>query len=389
MAVKKILFVGHEASKTGAPLILLYFIQWLKSNRPDISIHIILLKGGDLVSEYAKYADKVILSPDVNYGAVNRIKYLTRKTLDKLLYNQAFESRYLADKLKRLSDSDYDVIYANTIITIPVATKLKKISKSTPKLIAHVHEMNTIIRISLPDFNQFIPHINQFIAVSKPVAENLLKNWNIPSGKITLVYEFTRVETTENYQTSHKSHFVCGASGVAHWRKGDDVFLQLAAYVKRIHPDAAIKFQWVGGIPEQHLPVVEEDIKKLGLEQTVEFTGETVKPFEYFKDFDVFLMVSREDPFPLVCIEAAMMEKPIICFEKATGTADILQNGGGYIVPYLNIQSMAEKILEYYHSPDLKSEHGKYARELFNHFTPEKICPEIMNVILRLHPYSD
>lgn len=59
-------------------------------------------------------------------------------------------------------------------------------------------------------------------------------------------------------------------------------------------------------------------------------------------------MTSREDPFPLVSIEVGLLGKPIISFEKAVGTNEILQDAGGFIVPYLSIEDMAQKALLYY-----------------------------------------
>ena len=92
-------------------------------------------------------------------------------------------------------------------------------------------------------------------------------------------------------------------------------------------------------------------------------------------------MTSREDPFPLVCIEQAMFETPIICFSDATGTEEVLKNGGGKIVPYLDIEAMGNAIKQYYDNPDQMINDGKKAKELFSEFTPEEKCPEIFKII--------
>lgn len=95
-------------------------------------------------------------------------------------------------------------------------------------------------------------------------------------------------------------------------------------------------------------------------------------------------MTSKEDPFPLVCIEVGMMGKPIICFDKATGTQEVIENGGGQIVPYLNVDKMAEAIVKYYYDRDLLKHDGEEAKKLFSEFTPEIRCPQIYSIIQQM-----
>ena len=93
-------------------------------------------------------------------------------------------------------------------------------------------------------------------------------------------------------------------------------------------------------------------------------------------------MTSREDPFPLVCIEAAHFSVPILCFDGATGTQEMLVQGGGSVVPYMDIQSMAERIKEYYQNRERLAADGEAARRVFSEFTPDKICPQLHQVIM-------
>ena len=128
--------------------------------------------------------------------------------------------------------------------------------------------------------------------------------------------------------------------------------------------------------------ILEADIQKLGLQDKVFFTDEVEHPFSYYNTFDVFVLPSREDPFPLVCIEMGMLGKPIISFEQATGTNEIIEQGGGFVVPYLNIEAMADCVMAYYNNRSLIETHGAFNKVAFSKFTPEQICPQIFNVIL-------
>ena len=101
----------------------------------------------------------------------------------------------------------------------------------------------------------------------------------------------------------------------------------------------------------------------------------------YFNDFDVFLMTSREDPFPLVCIEVGMLGIPIICFDGATGSQEIINQGGGVVVPYLDTDAMAKQIQTYFLDRNLLKDHGEKNKALFSKLSPEHLCPQIWELL--------
>jgi glycosyltransferase involved in cell wall biosynthesis len=373
----KILIITHEASRTGAPLVMLHFLKWLKVNKPEIMVDVLALKGGALESDF-----KVNCNEYYNYQYFikpNKISLFNRVLLKfKLVEKVDNEVKFI----KKICQKKYNLIYANTIVALPIATRLVSESKSS-KLIAHVHELNAIIRAGLPSFKSLSKSINQFIAPSQLVKKNLIDNWSISANIIDVVYECANIEVSNTSDLNRKKEavFTVGASGTVHWRKGHDVFLQLARYINSNYPDYNINFEWVGRIPENEKIILEEDLNKLDLKERIVFTREVENPSKYFSNFDVFVMTSREDPFPLVCIEVGMLGKPIISFDKAVGTNEILKEAGGYIVPYLNIELMSEKIIDYYNNPELIVNHGNKNKKAFSQFTPEIICPELYSVI--------
>jgi glycosyltransferase involved in cell wall biosynthesis len=365
----RILFITHNASRSGAPLVLYYFMKWLKEEHPSFSLNLLFVKGGVLEADFTTLCDNTY------YIEKSSIKFsFTHKILQKFGLISLKNNTWLEQCVKE----DFDLIYGNTIVSVPYGIKIKNECPRT-KLLIHVHEMETIISTLLPKFDSYIHQIDRFIAVSIPVKNNLTHKHALLENKIDLIYEcsvLTKMEISE-----HKSKsFVVGASGLSYWRKGNDFFLQVARYVKKHYPLLNITFEWVGHEYDDK-PIIDSDIEKLGLQKTVSFVGEVVNPYAHFSRFDVFLMVSREDPFPLVCIEIAQLQKPIICFEGATGTADIISKGGGYVVPYLDTEAVAEKIVYYYKNRDVKEEHGQKAASLFSDFTPEIICPKIYQTL--------
>ncbi|REG98264.1 glycosyltransferase family 4 protein [Flavobacterium aquicola] len=372
--MKKILFISHDASRTGAPIVLFHFLKWLKINQPEIQADLLVLKGGNLENDF-----KEVASNYFDYEIKTTQKRLNRKERILLKLGWLKKSNLKDNLFLELSQNNYDVVYANTIASIKLAFELVSKNNSA-KFIAHLHELNAVIKLILPDFKNYVDRVDQFITPAKMVKANLVSNWGVPENKTAVVYEFALMYEIEK-QNKKGEEFIIGASGTVHWRKGHDVFIQVARYMYQHHPAHNFKFIWVGQISKLEQVVIEEDLIKLGLKDKVIFVGEVENPENYYKDFDVFLMTSREDPFPLVCIEVGMMGKPIISFDKAVGTNEILEQGGGFIVPYLDIETMGNKVLEYYMNPDLISEHGAFNKTVFSKFTPELISPQLFSII--------
>lgn len=296
--------------------------------------------------------------------------------------NKAFKRSRISKKdelVDAIADTTFDIIYSNTILSMPYGNRVKT-KQSDAKHIVHVHELNAIINMLSLNFGKEIKSVDHFIAASNLVKQNLLSNWNIPPSQVTRVYECSQTEVKEQEKTPN-SVFHVGGSGTVHWRKGSDLFVQVANIIKTKYPDASVKYTWVGHHSDKERIIIEEDIRKMGLQDQVSFTGQVNDPQTYYNDFDVFLMTSREDPFPLVCIEVGMLGKPIICFEGATGSEEVISKGGGVLVPYLNVEAMADQVMQYYENRDLCTAHGSVNKEEFSKFTPELICPQYYEVI--------
>jgi glycosyltransferase involved in cell wall biosynthesis len=121
-----------------------------------------------------------------------------------------------------------------------------------------------------------------------------------------------------------------------------------------------------------------------GVSGKVHWTGEVADPERYFPEFDVFALVSREDPFPLVCLEAALQGKPSLCFAGGGGMPELIEEDAGIVVPYLDVQAMAGHVVELVKNPALRMKLGKRARaKVLERHTVEQAGPMILKVIER------
>jgi glycosyltransferase involved in cell wall biosynthesis/2-polyprenyl-3-methyl-5-hydroxy-6-metoxy-1,4-benzoquinol methylase len=323
----QVVFVSHDAANAGAQRLLITLIEWLRDNK-DIQPKIILRHGGPLVAQFYR------LGPVLE---MDSISINTKRTKEKLV---------------RFCGQAKSLIYINTLVPGDVAEQLA--SLHIP-IITHVHELeNAIKRWCVKEhLEALIRSTDHFIAASPPVARNLENAHDVDPARITTIYEYIacqkqsadrldRVAIRKQRGLPNSGSIIFGC-GTTDWRKGPDIFIEVADQAKTLGLEDAY-FLWIG-VDTGEVEELEAKVRRLGLKDRVRFLGETQDARSYFAAGDLFLLTSREDPFPLVCLEAADCGLPIICFDKAGGMPDFVQDDAGYVVPFEDTGAMAEKLI--------------------------------------------
>ncbi len=136
--------------------------------------------------------------------------------------------------------------------------------------------------------------------------------------------------------------------GTVDFRKGVDLFISVAAALQRRLPSRRFRFVWVGKEIEGPYPrFLATQVNRSGLQETVTFLGEVNSVERVYAMADIFLLSSRLDPFPNVAIDAMLAGLPVVCFENASGVAEMLSSHAGLnrlVVPYVDAASAAEVI---------------------------------------------
>ena len=368
--MKKILFISHEAYRTGAPLVLLSLLRELKLREPDSELYVLQLKDGPIEDEFLQVANTYICKFDHNEGCKRFVPYRIRKRINQWEYRRW---------LKR---PQFDLIYANTIASVEKAVELKKLLNIP--ILAHIHEMEYTFK-QYKVREEILQQCDTFIAVSTPVVKTL-KDYGIDEKRITLIPPFsTNLELANHVDRSFKiagveeGDFVIGLSGQGGWRKGIDLLPMLVKKFVTQYPDVPCKFVWVGYTDQD---AVNYEAKQLGVEKYIIQTGVVPNSMDYYNQFDVFVLLSREDPFPLVCMECAALAKPIILFENASGIVDLVKHEeSGLLVPYMNLDMMVEAIYHLYSHQEMRE---KYGMRLSYILTNEYNMVELLNQIITL-----
>ena len=345
---KKILFITPGAQSFGGNIFLLNFLRWYKENNGR---EFVTLYGhpGDLDHAFAA------LSTTYRYYTSEDSTSFPRKAAGKLANRMELRRAFLKSKIKR---ENIGMIYSNAVTN---SRMLSMFDSLDVPVISHCHELESLIRLTgIDEFNYLRDRTSHFVAVSDAVRQNLVRNHDIDADKVSLIHAFTPIRNFREDEVELRRDgarrrfdipldaFVVGGSGTLNWRKSPELFVQLAHRVKKLRPDAPIYFLWIGGAGEGDFRFfqLDYDAKRLGVADRVRFSAQVSDALEYFTAIDVFAMVSREDPYPLVCLEAASLGKPVICFADAGGMPEFVEDDCGFVVPYLDIDRFAERVIE-------------------------------------------
>ncbi len=361
MRDQKVLFIGHNASRSGAPLVLFELIRWLSVNS-SIKSEVLLEQGGPLLAEYRATVPTDCIQDGRRTWLLRQTGRLFRKFLRTEIGSVYLRLRYPVEK--------YPVIYANTIATLDLAMRM-----AGPKrhVIQHIHEMAYVTECfgATGRLRSSVAVTDTYVAVSEAVKKFLMDVIFVPEEKIRVIGGFPVANPSEEGSALHlnirrelgipEDAFVIGMCGTPEWRKGIDLFVHLIVEMNKTREGRKCHFIWLGG-EKRSYDVVQFDIDRLGLQDCCHFLPAVADPQVYYEAFDLFALTSREDPFPLVMLEAAACGLPMVCFAESGGAPEFVEEDAGVVVPYLDTSAMAQACVELVGDAGLRRELGSRAK---------------------------
>ena len=350
---KKILFVGHDANRAGAQHLLLHLLTYLKG--AGFQTGLVLVENGPLLEEFEKVT---------TVFQVNRQKVYTKPKSSYQKVIRRIQSTYLTDEdpgsnkvelLNEIRSHHFDLIFSNTIAN---GATLKVLSALGLPFVCYVHELETSIRIytKKEDLEYQIKNALLIICGSTAVRDNLISSHGLNEQKASVLNSLIDTRSVLSAlkkvsKTSVKSKLgipenalVIGGCGNSEWRKGIDIFILVAREVLKTNPVA--HFIWVGiSNNDSDFKNISHDIDKMGISQNIHLIPPCANYLDYVCIYDIFVLTSREDPYPLVILEAGLNKIPVICFAGSGGSPDFVGRETGCVVDYLDVAGMANVIL--------------------------------------------
>lgn len=334
----------HETARTGAPTLLLNFLKNIK-DLPQHKVSFLVKYKGDLQEEFAT------IGSCYDWNKVSRkYDHLYRFSFKRIYYSffHRGNAHYLKNFLdKHLKSDQQNIILCNSVATAEFIKEFKIPEKW--HLVTVVHEPEYLLKKNNQnkEVDILIEKSEKVICISQTVINNLRSVYG-DSSKYALIRGGISVSPDEAGKMKRpdekiKSDFNLLCVGYLDWNKGIDLFIQLAVLLKKNTAD--IYLTWVGAdLSNPVYAQMEYDINRLGLSDRVRILPKSENIFDCYHDADLVLILSRNESLSLTALECSSIGVPFLCFEGCGGPSEIIENDTRFIVPYLDITQMLQRI---------------------------------------------
>jgi glycosyltransferase involved in cell wall biosynthesis len=309
-SMTKILLVGHDAYPHGAQILLLNIGRVMRRGF-GMEVEFLLLEGGPLVTQYSDVAPTTVATSERE-----------RREKSQELYRRGFQRGVVntsaAGDMARLL-AGIGIVTTVLVHEMPRLLLEKRLLPAMANIAVFAREIFFPAPIVRDKFLALCPELR-----ARPII--------MPQGS------YSKIEPTADARKQVRSdlgilddEFVAVGLGYADLRKGFDLFIQIA---KTMHMrDPRWHLVWVG-----HLDSTTTQYLSLDLDNAAERYKLHVIPFTndvmpYLAAADLYLLTSREDPFPTVVLEALQAGIPAIAFQGSGGMADMItEKNAGTVV---------------------------------------------------------
>lgn len=347
-STKDIILVCHDLTLSGAPIMLLNICKLLLNK--GYFVVVFCEKDGPLRKLYQKEGVTVII--------------------DSLVLKQ-HPSFYRFAK-------NFDYILCNTAVTWPVVKQMQ----DTVKTAWWLQEAKVLDLFTCnPEFIDTLKSAKNLIGVSD-YSLAWVKEYNQGYTKFyNACFDFFDPVIHRKHLADNEKIIFC-IIGSIEPRKGHDIFFDA---ITKLSPaeHARMEVRVVGRtLHHEFERNIKEKVKHLNF---INFVGEVsnVESIQYLAGADVLVTPSRDDPFPVILVEAFCMAKTCIVSDN-TGFAELIEQGeNGFIFRNEDAEQLADVLRRICANPGKLDYTGMNARETYlEHLTIDKLETNII-------PYLD
>jgi glycosyltransferase involved in cell wall biosynthesis len=357
-----ILFICHQASRTGAPILGYNIIKRLRQRYNVVTL---ILIDGVLFNDFASASNAVVgpVSDVVDFHYV--------------------EADAIAKRLK----ATYPIKYA-IFNTIDSRAMFEPLMKEMAPSVALIHEFPDHMSIygqTPADMGSWLEWTNEIVFSASIVAHALQKEYPHlaerpvhiePQGRSELPTDKVggdrrrdqKLRETLRPAGAENDLIVLGCGTIIE-RKGLDLFAECAALVAKASTKRPVRFAWIGSaVPhDSYWPRLQKTLNAKGYGEAVTFIDEVADLEPAYASTDVFFLSSRLDPLPNVAIDSALRGVPVVCFAQTGGIADLLASNSATamgVVPHLDVNAAADAIVRLANDEPLRAALGQATRRI-------------------------
>ena len=330
-APKKIVLVSHDALYHGAQILTLNLAREM-SESFGYEVDLVVLAEGPMIDEFAQYADVHTLA--------------RHEPESKAAHSLAAEL-----KLKGAN-----VAICNTTVSGPFARTLKE---NGFHVVSLIHELTSVIeQYSLHDSAKIIASSADKIVFPAPLVQNAFETVTGSLENKALIcpqgaYKVNRYRTLADINRARSelraelnlapSARILLGVGYADARKGFDLFLDVAETLPKDRAD--IVCLWLGHQEPWVAPDLIARMESLQKAGRLILPGRVADTDPYYAGADVFLLTSREDPYPSTVLEALDVGLPVAGFKDVTGSTELIAKYGGQLVTSFSAEDLKSAAL--------------------------------------------
>lgn len=304
---KKILFISHEASLTGAPIFLAKLLRSIGIENPDYELAILFPKRGELVDILIGDGFNVFASDKRRVGRPYGLVFL-----DRFFYYIFY--------IKTICWFRPNLVYSNTIVNFGEVILARLLGVS---VIMHMHEglnFSRACRLRLRTACFFASRI----LVGSQYVNNVLYSLTGRTGQV--VYNGVDVPEAEPAKREcNGKHFTIGVLGTIIENKGQ--LIALKALKLLVEKGVAVKLRIAGRVGNDgYYSILRDFVRVNNLNNSVEFVGSVSSVDEFLDSLNLLVVPSFDEAFPTVILEAFSTATFVIA-SKVGGIPEMIADG--------------------------------------------------------------
>ena len=232
--------------------------------------------------------------------------------------------------------------------------------------------------------------VARFIVVSDSLKRTLIEGRGIPAQRVVRIYNGIELDqyrpvleqvNVRNQWGIPQEVSLIGAIGRMVWQKGFEYLIECIPEIVRTYPDTKILIVGDGPL----LDGLKALSGRLGVEKNIIFTGFQSDIKEILSAFDLLVVPSLLEGFPMVTLEAMAMAKPIIATNIDGITEQITNEENGILVPPRDPDALAKAVIRVLADKEGGKTMGLAAREkVEQEFSVEKMVAETEKIYMSL-----
>ncbi len=359
----------HDLSRTGVPIVLSRLLRALEAHQRS-RVHVIAMRGGPTLAEMRGLCASVtVIEPGANRSWGDAMSVGLR-AVGQERAGAAVRTAVWRARLRSVPRPDVLVVHGAG--AWPVADA---VAARVPTVL-HLHELEIGLDrcIRRGDQAAAFASAQTVLAVSRPVADLAVRRGARARDVEILpgVVERAAAPVEPVDPTRHGGRWVMGA-GTPGWRKGTDRLASVAGELRRRGFD--VEVGWVGGAPSGPESVA------VDADGGVVWFEERPDPWTVLDRAEVILVPSREDPLPLVALEAGARARPVVAMPTG-GLPSLLGEGRGVVAPTHDVAAFVSSVLDVLDAPDEAARMGRaLADHVWTHHDASTVAPRWWEVI--------